>query len=902
MLRPLDDIQDDLTFVYAHSGAKDKDDNDNRIYQIAAIIIGENARQNSYSSLVRYTKTTAKEYHYSNVSKDKLVKAPPKEQVAEEVTFFLRNQKYIFMFDNNDISKDLQFYTGAKRIVDLHFAAEYFLPFLESHSFKNLWEFFNGKPRNKISFDAGEVVNICLDLIRYICGKILNDTENPNATVIRYCLLKSNSLFGQIFAHITKNYQSYFGHIEGGLLNPYTKDDTNDWRQFLPKSQDLHVKKKEKVPYKKIIPASIDQAYAEFRANDRNFNDRPTQIEYSREIAHALNEGQILIIEAGTGTGKTQGYLIPVMEHLYLNPDSRVAISTYTKNLQNQIYNREIKHLTDTHKKFQDISYALLKGKSNYICVEKLDDLYDEEKGPNYILAWLYLLNLVFHFRDAEGDVVGSKVKKVLEKNLDFGQFLNEISAKNGCSVSHKTCPAQVVMGEALASRLIVTNHSKLALLQAEALLSGLFSNYIIDEASHFEHAVRDAFGIDLVSKDLFEIVNYIKNVANSINAKGSASFQPAMKQVLAFIDALKNEVNTISLILKSMNNHTNSNVTEMHHLRPNDHKFKNGHLENHLNPIKENITDIVKQFDVLDNLDNPKEAGLSRRKVNRLGTYLDQLKECLENVKEIIEKIIDDNNVLSYRIFEKNWILSLQPVDVSEIINNKIHKEKDSIVYTSATLSQKESFDIFGGIIGVMKPGASIKVVKSCCIPSPFAPGAMEIICHKDAVSGEYNNKEVWCKKVIDILPDLITKNNGSTLVLFSSYEDLKKVAKEVSEQIIEAGFPLFIQEPGISTIGISEEFRTIKESVLFGVDTFWYGVDFKGDTLTQLIITRLPFPNPNDPIQLSRKRTMNRDIYWQRYSYEKDIKLRQGIGRLIRSETDWGKVYILDSRYIKP
>ncbi|NJL58616.1 MAG: hypothetical protein HC887_02140 [Desulfobacteraceae bacterium] len=94
-------------------------------------------------------------------------------------------------------------------------------------------------------------------------------------------------------------------------------------------------------------------------------------------------------------------------------------------------------------------------------------------------------------------------------------------------------------------------------------------------------------------------------------------------------------------------------------------------------------------------------------------------------------------------------------------------------------------------------------------------------------------------------------------------------------------------------------EEFRALKESVLFGVDSFWYGVDFKGDTLTQVIITRIPYPSPYDALQMARKRTLSPKEFWSRYHYDTHIKLRQGIGRLIRCETDRGKVVILDKRY---
>jgi len=108
----------------------------------------------------------------------------------------------------------------------------------------------------------------------------------------------------------------------------------------------------------------------------------------------------------------------------------------------------------------------------------------------------------------------------------------------------------------------------------------------------------------------------------------------------------------------------------------------------------------------------------------------------------------------------------------------------------------------------------------------------------------------------------------------------------------------PLLIQQKGCPTFNLCDEFRIIKESVLFGVETFWYGVDFKGDTLTQIIITRIPYPSPNDPLQIARKK-MSQKEYWSRYHYDTTIKIKQGIGRLIRCDTDRGKVVILDSRY---
>jgi len=183
--------------------------------------------------------------------------------------------------------------------------------------------------------------------------------------------------------------------------------------------------------------------------------------------------------------------------------------------------------------------------------------------------------------------------------------------------------------------------------------------------------------------------------------------------------------------------------------------------------------------------------------------------------------------------------------------------------------------------------------------VPSPFDPAAAEIAVPAEAVSGAFEYKESWLSRVAQLLPGLIRRNRGRSLVLFASYGDLEAIAAKVTEEIHADGYPLLIQRSGVPTAALCDEFRAIRESVLFGVDTFWYGVDFPGETLTQVIITRLPFPHPQDPLQVARRNLLPREEYWRRYRYETAIKLRQGIGRLIRSEADRGRVVILDARY---
>jgi len=230
--------------------------------------------------------------------------------------------------------------------------------------------------------------------------------------------------------------------------------------------------------------------------------------------------------------------------------------------------------------------------------------------------------------------------------------------------------------------------------------------------------------------------------------------------------------------------------------------------------------------------------------------------------------------------------------------------------------LRHRNRFDDFCGIVGINNtyreeesstsvtdeqpflPDQGNKEFRFATIASPFSREALKLVMPDNAVSGAFENKHLWLETVVDLLPGLIRRNRGRTLVLFSSYHDLETVALQTGEEITADGFPLLIQQMGHPTGKLIDEFRSIKESVLLGVDTFWYGVDFQGDTLTQVIITRIPFPYPFDPLQIARKKVLPAKEFWNRYYYEAMIKLKQGIGRLIRSETDKGLVIFLDSR----
>jgi ATP-dependent DNA helicase DinG len=916
MLKPYHGMIRNIACLYVHSGLTE--DDGNQIYEIAAAVITPDRPEETFSSLVRYGKTTERDRYASGISREVLRTAPTRADVTAFLSSLLRETDVLLTLNPREQIETLLAGCGNPRVVDLRFAAEFFLPQADSAALKPLWEHLHGKPREKFSFTAREAVELSLDLVRHIGGRVLNPAEFPPAAALRFHLGRSETLFGNLFFHLNRNFRDYFG----GLFDPSTGGETPDWKGFLEKAPPPAPLPDGKERRKKIPLTRIADLYRGLAATAKGYALRPSQIAYAGHVASALNDRAVLTIEAGTGTGKTQGYLIPVLEFLRRNPQARVAVSTYTKSLQEQIVRREIPLTVSLNRAYRKIPAALLKGKSNYLCAEKLDQLYEDALSGGRLIAWLYFVNRVFHFREADGDAVGERVRFHLNDGLFFRRLQHEISARIGCSPRHLHCPAQVVAAEARNARLIVTNHHKLALLDRDEILGGLFENCVIDEANHFEGAVRGAFGIEITSREMADTIAYLELVLRRLPL--SPGDFPA-KGIAAALDAISDFREEMTGFASALAAVRGAAAPGEATVLPAEHPaFRDGRLKTHLGVLRKCIKGIAGRLTFVKDPETCRKLGIRTRTVDRLKTALRDLQENAETFKTISEKSLSPAHVTAGILFFRHWVISVRAVEVADILRDHLYEGRDCVIFTSATLRQGESFDGFRRAAGMMPKGmdglgtrcrivspfsgseetAPAEKPKSRAfrfeaIPSPFDPAAAEIAVPAEALSGAFECKEAWLSRVAELLPGLIRRNRGRTLVLFSSYGDLEAISARVADEIRTDGYPLLLQQSGVPTAALCDEFRAIRESVLFGVDTFWYGVDFPGETLTQVIITRLPYPHPQDPLQIARRNLLPREEYWRRYRYESAIKLRQGIGRLIRSESDRGRVVILDARY---
>jgi ATP-dependent DNA helicase DinG len=893
MFRPAPAQLGHIAILHAHCGRKP--DGTNRVYALAAARLGIDGSRTDFQSLVAYAHLGAREHYRSGVSQKALADAPSWTSVRRNLRDFLSGCEAVLVLDDDGAMDAIRPFLMGKRIVDMGFAAEFFLPQLSAFSLKNLQEFLTGEPREKVSFPAPEAVDLGVDFLRHVAGTVLNADHTRHAPFLRFFLRRSHTLFGDLFLHVHQHFQGFFG----GLFAPDSDAETDRWRFALERVDRNLVGRAQSGPFQPVSPETVDTRYRELAEARPNFRYRPEQAQYARHVAEALNGRTVLTIEAGTGTGKTQGYLIPVLEFLRRNPGRPVVISTYTKSLQEQVFHREIAFAAGALPFYRDVRTALLKGKSSYLCAEKLDALHDAEMTGPRLLAWVYALHLLFHFRTADADGVGERVRAGLDGTAGLSQLLRDASARGGCTPGHGGCPAQIVAGEAKAADLVVTNHHKLVLLDRDAVLSGRFTRYVVDEANHFETAVRNALGREVSSRDLRAALDNLEKWARRRRPAAKGRLADRLNDGLSVLQELRDDLAGFRAALPEADRRPGAgDVT----LLPGDAEIEP--VRRTLDRMADVLAEAHKELQPLSDPEIARELAVGTRTRRRLSADLETLETAADALREIGLLLQHDNTIASARLFPKNWVLTARSVEVAPTIRKRIYGQKDCVVFTAATLCHRDRFDSFQAIAGMTEPAGIEREIEPldfrfARIPSPFGTNGFEIRVPEDAESGRYDNKMAWTESVVQALPRLIRENKGRTLVLFASYRDLDQIAERVGDEIAETRYPLLVQRPGQPTAALCDEFRAIKESVLFGVDTFWYGVDFQGDTLTQVVITRIPYPPPSDPLQVARKRLLPSAVFWDRYRYDTDIKLRQGIGRLIRSDTDRGRVVILDRRY---
>ena len=583
-----------------------------------------------------------------------------------------------------------------------------------------------------------------------------------------------------------------------------------------------------------------------------NYVAREAQQGFAEAVESIISEKGHGLIEAGTGIGKTIGYLIPI-----LASDSTAIVSTGTRNLQDQIF---LKDLPVVASLFPNKRFSILKGRANYLCSLRMrTNLKVVGKGAVFdhlmeIRSWSSLTKT--------GDLT-----ELLDPE-DHPETMRLVtSTKDNCLGSRcpdfDQCAVYRARAKVSQSDLVVVNHHLLFadLAQREDALQYLLPNagvILVDEAHRVTDVARQFFGQQLSSSHLVELV---KDLNTEILLLGDDD--PVTSRVVDLLEiALKNLKRDI-LESEEVNFESWRKQSSVDSLFAIDHAL-NG-LINRLDLVSERSTALQQ----------------SQKRALRLADLFAMLTEEIANGGEYVHWIERRANSFS---------ICLSPVSIAGSMRDVTSQSDASWIFTSATLSMNNGFDYF-------KSSWGLELAETQSFTSPFN--------YRDSVRGWLPSGlpdpggEAHTSALVDAVKPLIIENEGHTFFLFTSYRAMKQAARLLSD----VDKTLLVQG-SISRSQLSKAFTEQPGSILLATQSFWEGVDFKGADLHLLIIDKLPFPNPADPIYEAEARRLSTEggnSFVELALPRMIFSLRQGFGRLIRQESDRGLFVLGDSRLLK-
>ncbi|MBW6514679.1 MAG: DEAD/DEAH box helicase family protein [Candidatus Syntrophosphaera sp.] len=648
-----------------------------------------------------------------------------------------------------------------------------------------------------------------------------------------------------------------------------------------------------------------------------NFEFRSGQLEMAREVDSCFRASKHLAVEAGTGVGKSFAYLVPAIAFSN-QKKTKVVVSTNTKNLQEQLFYKDLPQL----KEMLPLPFkaTLVKGRENYVCERRWEEfLMEQTRGisPYEAQALLYLF--IWKYLTKSGDV---------SENSSFDRNRFSIAWRKICSDRYmcmgRKCPhagkcyVMSLRKHIENSSVVITNHSLLlADLQMENTTLGEYSYLVVDEAHNLTATATRNLGFELSFADLNNLFNQLsysyrkKNtgflhqlettISKSIVTQGGKDHASLICKNLSEQVAALRKIILDLFTEASQRCQDADSYGKLRIKSPEDLP----RLYTLIGALATAWKEFQKQLQALANVFSSFNSKQVPNYDNLTETLNSYVMRCLETENSIlnVENPDLENYALwienSYRTDSKNPSSSLcyAPVDVSTHLNKMLYEVVPSIVFTSATLALRGSFKYFFGQSGLsLVPPEHIA---TAIVDSPFDYDTQSRLMvgsflpeHKDRF---FINQALGC------VEQLITTTNVGTMILFTSYRDLNSVYDHLSETLYHSKRPFFAQGKASSRSSMLEEFKRNKNAVLLGTNSFWEGVDIQGDSLSLLILFKLPFQVPSEPVvealidKLDRE---NKDSFMHFMLPNALLKLRQGFGRLIRSKTDRGIVLIMDSR----
>lgn len=648
-----------------------------------------------------------------------------------------------------------------------------------------------------------------------------------------------------------------------------------------------------------------------------NYEHRQQQVDMLQAVCEAFNTPSHLLVEAGTGVGKSIAYLLPAV-HFAIQNGRRVVISSLTINLQDQLLHKDIPTLLQAVQ--VDCSVAVLKGQSNYLCMRQLRNYRrnrqlssDEARVLAKVLFWL------------ESTTTGDHSELLLlNAELDIWSQLqagSETCLRDLCPYKQAgDCFYYRARNRAERTNLIIVNHA--LLLSDLALENRILPEYdylVIDEAHHLEDVATDQFGFSVDSRDLYAFlaglsrqegaaqgglfgeIPGILHLANA-NAEKQAT-------IYGLLDAMNDAIQTAQQHLQSLflalerfvDEHGERrgagqdayderiSLTDGLRKQPSWEQVESA-WENWSVPSKTLLQNLDKVGKIVDSLEISGQEQKQQFQL-RISTQSQRGAELLGGLQKVLTEPSDDDVYwLTINRRDGRVTINSAPLSVAGLLQERLFESKACIVLTSATLRTGESFAYIKDRLGLEDP-------TELALGSPFDFKSKALLYVPNDLPEP--NQPHYQSSIERAIVDLGKATQGRMMVLFTSNSQLNATYRAIQRPLEEEGIVVFAQGADGSRRQILDNFRNADKAVLLGTRSFWEGVDVVGQALSCVVIVRLPFSVPTDPIFAARSSTFE-DPFGQYSLPEAILRLRQGFGRLIRSKDDYGIVVVLDKRLL--
>ncbi|WP_226579263.1 ATP-dependent DNA helicase DinG [Halobacillus litoralis] len=752
--------------------------------------------------------------------------------------------------------------------------------------------------------------------------RALSDAQ-VTADLLRYLLKEFKALPERTLSHLLK--------VESKLksdLRPFIESSIDNKRYSRQYESDIEIhhglavrrqqkekkKTKEKLPPFKDWESHVYETDSGLKSLVENFETRKGQRDMTSKVHEAFQMKKHAVIEAGTGTGKSVAYLL-ASAYKAMETGCRVVITTHTTSLQKQLLEEEIPKVERMFPR--PIKAVLYKGKGHYISLIHFHYELENSYQDNYDIALTKAMILIWLTKTKTGDV------DEIQLPSNGRQFWHKVSAEQ----STKTIQLgyiddsfyQWAQQKAMQADLVITNHALFCMdIMREDSSIPDYEHVVIDEAHHLESVASRYFGVRMNYRELQRYLTQFGEMTHKSlyrNWKLSKDFYTSLNKAQHAIDEAKEELSHLSRYIfqnvkkQSRKGKGKSDVGRIQLV------LKPSEMPAFMTTAKEMSYRFLSSMQKLIHQMEGIEGELKRLLTLKEDHGIPILISRLDTQKKVCEKI--RAQLIHYfdltRDEEVKWIeiegegaansiyLFSEPYNIAQLLRHQLFQVKDSVILTSGTLSTNNSFTYIRESLGLIHSERTLELL----IPSPYQYDKQVQVMVPNDFPNIKNEPEAYIEALSEAIYSVAQVTKGRMLVLFTSYEMLRNTYTLLKEFIDPEEFMIFAQ--GISSGSrdrLKKNFQSFDQAILLGTSSFWEGVDIPGDDLSCLMMVRLPFQPPDQPIQSIRNDRMKkegRNAFMEKALPHAIIRFKQGFGRLIRSSSDRGIVFICDQRLME-